>query len=52
MCVWAHTNVYRDVTPPEKLVFTWTSRNTVQRETLVTVVLHALGNERTELQLT
>ena len=48
----SHTGVYREVTPPEKLVFTWTSQNTLHRETLVTVVLHALGNESTELRLT
>jgi uncharacterized protein YndB with AHSA1/START domain len=50
--VVTHTAVYREVTPPEKLVFTWTSQNTLRRETLVTVVLHALGGDRTELQLT
>jgi uncharacterized protein YndB with AHSA1/START domain len=50
--VVTHTGVYREVTPPEKLVFTWTSQNTLHRETLVTVVLHALGGDRTELQLT
>src|SRR5215469_6914441 len=47
-----HTGVYCEVTPPEKLVFTWTSQNTLRRETLVTVVLRALGDERTELRLT
>jgi len=50
--VVTHTGVYREVTPPKKLVFTWTSQNTSHRETLVTVVLHALGDERTELRLT
>jgi len=50
--VETHTGVYREVTPPEKLVFTWTSPNTLRHETLVTVVLHALGDESTELQLT
>jgi uncharacterized protein YndB with AHSA1/START domain len=50
--VVSHTGVYREVTPPEKLVFTWTSQNTLGQETLVTVVLHALGDDRTELRLT
>lgn len=50
--VVTHTGVYREVTPPEKLVFTWTSQNTLHRETLVTVVLHALSDDRTELRLT
>ena len=50
--VVTHIGVYRDVAPPEKLVFTWTSQNTLDQETLVTVVLHALGDDRTELQLT
>jgi uncharacterized protein YndB with AHSA1/START domain len=50
--VVTHTGVYREVTPPEKLVFTWISQNTLHRETLVTVVLHALGDESTELRLT
>jgi uncharacterized protein YndB with AHSA1/START domain len=50
--VETHTGVYREVTPPEKLVFTWTSPNTLRHETLVTVVLHALGDESTELRLT
>jgi uncharacterized protein YndB with AHSA1/START domain len=47
-----HTGVYREVTAPEKLVFTWTSQNTLRRETLVTVVLHALAGDKTELRLT
>jgi uncharacterized protein YndB with AHSA1/START domain len=50
--VQTHTGVYREVVPPEKLIFTWTSQNTLRRETLVTVVLQALGDERTELRLT
>jgi uncharacterized protein YndB with AHSA1/START domain len=50
--VVSHTGVYREVTPPEKLVFTWTSANTSGQETLVTVVLRALGDDRTELRLT
>ena len=50
--VVTHTGVYREVMPPARLVFTWTSQNTLYRETLVTVVLHALDDERTELRLT
>lgn len=50
--VQTHTGVYREVVPPEKLIFTWTSQNTLRRETLVTVVLQVLGDERTELRLT
>jgi uncharacterized protein YndB with AHSA1/START domain len=50
--VVTHTGVYHAVAPPEKLVFTWTSPNTLRGETLVTVILHALGDDRTELQLT
>ncbi len=46
-----HTGVYREVRPPEKLVFTWTSKHTQHRDTLVTVELRALG-EQTELMLT
>jgi len=46
-----HTGVYREIRPPEKLVFTWTSKNTRHRDTLVTVELRALGVE-TELTLT
>jgi uncharacterized protein YndB with AHSA1/START domain len=49
---WYHTGVYREVTPPEKLIFTWTSANTLGQETLVTVVLRALNDDRTELRLT
>ena len=50
--VVSHTGVYREVTPPEKLVFTWTSQNTLRRDTLVTVVLRALSDDTTELWLT
>jgi uncharacterized protein YndB with AHSA1/START domain len=47
-----HTGVYREVQSPEKLVFSWMSANTLDQETLVTVVLRALGDDRTELRLT
>lgn len=46
-----HTGTYREVAPPERLVFTWSSIRTGHRDTLVTVDLRALG-ERTELTLT
>ncbi|MCE7988690.1 MAG: SRPBCC domain-containing protein [Caldilinea sp. CFX5] len=49
--VYTHTGVYREIRPPEKLVFTWVSKNTQQQETLVTVELFARG-EQTELVLT
>ncbi len=45
-----HTGIYREVIPPEKLTFTWRSRNTHDRDTLVTVELRALG-EKTELRI-
>jgi uncharacterized protein YndB with AHSA1/START domain len=50
--VVTHTGLFCELAPPEKLVFTWTSQNTLRRETLVTVVLHALSDDRTELRLT
>lgn len=49
--VFTHTGVYREITPPKKLVFTWISGNTQHQETLVTVELTARG-EQTELVLT
>jgi uncharacterized protein YndB with AHSA1/START domain len=30
--VVTHTGVYREVTPPEKLVFTWTSQNSIEEQ--------------------
>jgi uncharacterized protein YndB with AHSA1/START domain len=46
-----HTGIYREVRPPEKLIFTWRSRQTQHRDTLVIVELRALG-DKTELTLT
>jgi uncharacterized protein YndB with AHSA1/START domain len=46
-----HTGVYREIKPPERLVFTWMSRHTRHRPTLVIVALRALGDQ-TELTLT
>lgn len=42
-----HTGVYREIRPPERLVFTWISTNTRDHTTLVTVTLrpHADGTE-------
>ena len=46
-----HTGEYRELRRPERLAFTWISEHTLGRETLVTVVLRAVGDE-TELTLT
>jgi uncharacterized protein YndB with AHSA1/START domain len=46
-----HTGIYREITPPEKLVFTWVSKHTLYRESLVTVEFFARG-DTTELVLT
>jgi uncharacterized protein YndB with AHSA1/START domain len=48
----AHTGHYREINPPEKLAFTWVSKDTRQRDTLVTITLIALGDSSTELRLT
>ena len=47
----SHTGVYREIIPPEKLVFSWSSINTQHKETLVTVELIQYG-QQTELVLT
>jgi len=46
-----HTGVYREITPPERLVFTWSSFGTQHRETLVTIELSE-HRDGTELVLT
>jgi uncharacterized protein YndB with AHSA1/START domain len=46
-----HTGEYREIRPPERLVFTWQSSMTANEETLVTVELFPRG-EGTELVLT
>jgi uncharacterized protein YndB with AHSA1/START domain len=46
----AHVGEYREIRPPERLVFTWQSAATLQRETLVTVELFPRG-QQTELVL-
>lgn len=46
-----HTGVYREICPPERLVFTWSSTLTKGETTLVTVELHPQG-DTTELVLT
>jgi uncharacterized protein YndB with AHSA1/START domain len=43
--------VYREVRPPTRLVFTWTSSGTRGEESVVTVELRAMGTQ-TELTLT
>jgi uncharacterized protein YndB with AHSA1/START domain len=45
-----HTGEYREIRPPERLVFTWRSLGTLDEETLVTVEFHPHG-EHTELVL-
>jgi uncharacterized protein YndB with AHSA1/START domain len=47
-----HTGQYREITPPRRLVFTWSSSSTRGRETLVTVELSPRESEETELVLT
>lgn len=46
-----HTGEYREIHRPERLAFTWVSKNTLGRETLVTIELRVAGDE-TELTLT
>ena len=46
-----HTGEYRELCRPDRLAFTWISEHTLDRETLVTVELRAIGRE-TELTLT
>ena len=46
-----HTGTYREIDPPQRLVFTWRSSGTYDQETLVTVELHPRGT-KTELVLT
>src|SRR4029434_2529626 len=46
-----HTGISPEIRAPERLVFTWVSKYTQHRETLVTVELFARG-EQTELVLT
>ena len=45
-----HTGIYHEITPPAKLVFTWVSKHTHHRESLVTVEFFEQG-ETTELVL-
>jgi uncharacterized protein YndB with AHSA1/START domain len=48
---FTHTGIYQEIIPPDRLVFTWTSINTQDQETLVTVELIQHG-QQTELVLT
>ena len=45
-----HTGIYREILPPDKLVFTWVSKHTHYRESLVKLQFLAHG-ESTELIL-
>src|SRR5260221_12786589 len=38
-----HTGIYREIIPPEKLVFTWVSKHTHYLEALVTLAILAHG---------
>jgi uncharacterized protein YndB with AHSA1/START domain len=49
--VWVHTGTYIEISPPERLVFTWQSRETANTPSLVTLVFHERGGG-TELLLT
>jgi uncharacterized protein YndB with AHSA1/START domain len=46
----SHVGEYREISPPNRLVFTWQSDGTLQQETLVTVELLPKGKQ-TELVL-
>ena len=48
--LYVATGVYRQIQPPEKLVFTWTWEGSEEAETLVTVNFHSVG-ETTEVTL-
>jgi uncharacterized protein YndB with AHSA1/START domain len=48
---YPHRGVYREIDRPRRLAFTWISRRTQQRETLVTVEFNARGRA-TELVIT
>jgi uncharacterized protein YndB with AHSA1/START domain len=48
---FTHTGIYQEIIPPDRLVFSWTSINTQDQETLVTVELIQHG-QQTELVLT
>ena len=50
--VYPHRGVYKLIDPPHRLVFTWISDSTQQRETVVTVELARAGADATDLTLT
>ena len=50
--VYDHIGEYREISPPHRLVFTWSSPGTGGQETLVTVELASVGDSETELTLT
>jgi uncharacterized protein YndB with AHSA1/START domain len=47
-----HSGEYREIRRPERLVFTWASKHTGGRATLVTVTFRHVADEETELTLT
>jgi uncharacterized protein YndB with AHSA1/START domain len=49
--VWIHTGTYLEISPPERLVFTWQSRETADVPSLVTLVFRERAGG-TELVLT
>ena len=49
---FTHTGEYREIRPPQRLVFTWRSNATRNEETLVTIELYPRGDDATELILT
>lgn len=48
---YIHTGQYREIRPPERLVFTWVSATTRGKPTLVTIEFRPHGAEETEMVL-
>lgn len=47
-----HSGEYREIERPRRLAFTWVSKGTHGRETIVTIELRSRGRDQTELTLT